>query len=168
MPDFYACPLTTAQDPGQRFPRRSKTKEYRKLVAEPLKAGKLDATGYRWAVYLYGGETEIQRAQVTATRYDSNLNRRQGDCEAFRDTLDEDGYNGLPDREVEYNIFVPQDLLQDFPIGRRITESEAKTFLAVYPIPCWIKRDSPLYSGWQLCNKTWEGGQTLEELTDNT
>lgn len=165
MPDFYAVPYPTSQDPGVTHPRRSRTSEYRRLVAEPCKAGKLSVAGYRWAAYLYGGESCVSlRTYTTTTRYDSLLARRQGDCEAFRQTLHEEGYNGLPDRDVEYNIFIPHNLLPDLPIGRSITEAQAKSLISRYPIPCWINRDSPLYRGWDLYDATWKGEQTLEDL----
>ena len=99
MPDFYAVPYPTALDPGVAVPRRRRTVGYRHLVAEPCKAGKLSVSGYRWAAYLFGGETCISlHTYTTTTRYDSLLSRRQGDCAAFRQTLAEEGYNGMPDR----------------------------------------------------------------------
>lgn len=165
MPDFYAVPYPTGQDPGQVHPRRSRTVEYRRLVADPCKRGKLSLEGYRWAAYLYGGETCVSlRTYTTTTRYDSLLARRQGDCAAFRQALDEEDYNGMPDRDVEYNIYVPHDLLPDYPIGRAITETQARNYLSQFPIPLWINRDSPLYRGWQLCPTTWKGEQSLVNL----
>jgi hypothetical protein len=170
MPDFYAVPYPTSQDPGVLQPRRSRTAEYRHLVAEPCKAGKLSLSGYRWAAYLYGGESCVSlRTYATNGRYDSLLARRLGDCAAFRQSLHEEGYNGLPDRDVEYNIYVPHDLLPDFPIGRRVTDEEAQSLIRSYPIPRWIDRDSSLYRGWTLCPNTWTGQQSLQdcELTED-
>ncbi|KAL2276191.1 hypothetical protein FJTKL_01253 [Diaporthe vaccinii] len=165
MPDFYAVPYPTGQDPGQVHPRRSRTVEYRRLIADPCRGGKLSLEGYRWAAYLYGGETCISlRTYTTTTRYDSLLSRRQGDCAAFRQALAEEDYNGMPDRDVEYNIYVPHDLLPDYPIGRAITETQARNYLSQFPIPLWINRDSPLYRDWHLNTDTWKGEQSLDDL----
>jgi hypothetical protein len=139
-------------------PRRSRTDEYRRLVAEPCKAGKLSLQGYRWAAYLYGGETGVSlRTYTTTGRYDSLLARRTGGCAAFRQSLHDEGYNGLPDRDVECNIYVPRDILPDFPIGRAIPEYLAQEYIHQYPIPRWVDRNSPLYRGWKLWRPPMEG-----------
>lgn len=165
MPDFYAVPYPTGQDPGHIHPRRSRTVEYRRLVADPCKSGKLSLQGYRWAAYLFGGDTCVSlHTYTTPARYDSLLSRRQGDCAAFRQALSEEDYNGLPDRDVEYNIYVPHDLLPDYPIGRAITATQARDYLGQFPIPLWIDRDSPLYRGWHLIPDTWKGEQSLDDL----
>lgn len=41
----------------------------------------------------------------------------------------------MPDRDVEYNIYVPHDLLPDYPIGRAITVTQARNYLSQFPIP---------------------------------
>jgi hypothetical protein len=114
---------------------------------------------------LYGGETAIANyTYTTSTRHDSLLSRRHGDCAAFRQALHDEGYNGLPTREVEYNIYVPHDLLPAYPIGKPISREDARVYLSLFPIPTWANRDSPLYRGWKLNENTWRGEQQLEDL----
>lgn len=134
-------------------------------MAEPCKAGKLSLDGFRWGAYLYGGESHVSyKTYATTKRYDALLARRTGDCDAFRAALAEEGYNGLPDREAEYNIYLPHNFFTSMPIEFRLTVQGAKDFISQYPIPCWIGRDSPLYRDWELCQDTWDGKQTVEEM----
>ena len=167
MPGFYLVPYPTTQDPGQVNPRRSRTDEYTRLVYKPCRSGKLTLEGYRWALYLYGGENMVAvRTSATDRRFDSFLSQRDGERDAFRQALIDEGYTDLTDREVEYNIYVPHDVLTAYPYGQPATADEAKAYLERFPAPIWIRRNSPVYSGWNLHPRMWTGETMVYQIED--
>ncbi|KAG8162223.1 hypothetical protein KVR01_007988 [Diaporthe batatas] len=158
MPFFHAVPYPTPSDPGVAYPRRSRTTEYVKLVYKATRAGKLSLDGYRYALYLFGGENHVHvRTSATDLKFAAWLNRNDSWCQAFRDTMTDEEYDEYQTREVEWNVYVPNHELPAPGFGKRITTQEASRLLAKYPLPRWLVRESPVYRNIKLCEHTWTG-----------
>lgn len=154
-PSFYAVPYPSV--PKDRRDSQSIATEYQKHVYLAAKNNRLELTGYRWAIYLYGGEVDFGCKFASRHHFKDFLNEHPARTEEFCVALAQEGYPATKMRDVHYNIFIPQNLCGPDLVGFPITEQKAREYLSQYPIPSWIDRSHHAYAGWDLCPDTYGG-----------
>lgn len=122
-PSSYAVPYPSV--PRDERLKQSTVAEYQRHVYHAAKNSRVELTGYRWAIYLYGGEVDSGCKVASRRDFKDFLNKHPARTEEFRVALAQEGYPDTKMRDVHYNIFIPQNLCGSDLVGFTITEQKA-------------------------------------------